>query len=44
MVEEENAYREALYYIIQLLQEGFPKGYKLTLKSKAKIIFLLKVS
>lgn len=36
LVEEENAYREALYYIIQLLQEGFPKGYKLTLKSKAK--------
>lgn len=36
MVEEENAYREALYYIIQLLEEGFPKGYKLTLKSKAK--------
>ena len=36
LVEEENAYREALYYIIQLLEEGFPKGYKLTLKSKVK--------
>ena len=44
MVEEDNAYREALYYIIQLLEEGFPKGYKLTLKSKVKIIFLLKGS
>lgn len=36
MVEEEAAYREALCYINQLLEEGFPKGYKLTLKSKAK--------
>lgn len=34
--EEETAYREALDYITGLLQEGFPKGYKLTLKSKAK--------
>ncbi|WP_342534885.1 DUF6138 family protein [Lysinibacillus sp. FSL K6-1151] len=36
IVEEEAAYREALHYIIQLLQEGFPKGYKLTFKSKVK--------
>lgn len=36
MSEEEAAYREALHYIIDLLQEGFPKGYKLTLKTKVK--------
>ncbi len=36
MSEEEAAYREALHYIIELLQEGFPKGYQLTLKSRVK--------
>ncbi|MGE7111876.1 DUF6138 family protein [Lysinibacillus sp. NPDC047702] len=36
MSEEETAYHEALYYIIDLLQEGFPKSYKLTLKTKVK--------
>lgn len=34
--EEEAAYREALDYVISLLEQGFPKGYKLTLRSKAK--------
>ncbi|MWV43137.1 hypothetical protein GRF59_05795 [Paenibacillus sp. HJL G12] len=34
--EEEAAYGEALQYITDLLKQGFPKGYKLTLKSKAK--------
>lgn len=36
IAEEEAAYREALHYIIDLLKEGFPKGYKLSLKSKVK--------
>lgn len=40
--EEEAAYREALHYIIQLLQEGFPKGYKITLKTKVKNFLPLK--
>jgi hypothetical protein len=34
--EEEAAYREALNFISSLLQQGFPKGYKLKLKSKVK--------
>ncbi|WP_042473298.1 DUF6138 family protein [Bacillus ndiopicus] len=33
IVEEEEAYREALQYIIDLLQAGFVKGYSLQLKS-----------
>ncbi|WP_264986843.1 DUF6138 family protein [Lysinibacillus piscis] len=33
-VEEEEAYREALQYIIDLLQTGFVKGYHLQLKSQ----------
>ncbi|UZM97968.1 DUF6138 family protein [Lysinibacillus sp. MHQ-1] len=37
--EEEAAYREALHYIIHLLQEGFPKGYKVMLKNKSEKIF-----
>lgn len=36
IVEEEKAYQEALHYIMELLQAGFPKGYKLLLKSKVK--------
>ncbi|WP_421648455.1 DUF6138 family protein [Lysinibacillus fusiformis] len=40
--EEEAAYREALHYIIHLLQEGFPKGYKMTLKTKVKNFLPLK--
>ncbi|MGE7988908.1 DUF6138 family protein [Lysinibacillus fusiformis] len=40
--EEEAAYREALHYIIYLLQEGFPKGYKITLKTKVKNFLPLK--
>lgn len=36
IAEEESAYREALRYIINLLEEGFPKGYKLSLKTKVK--------
>lgn len=34
--EEELAYGEALDYIIGLLKQGFPKGYKLKLKSRQK--------
>ncbi|OZB98287.1 DUF6138 family protein [Paenibacillus sp. XY044] len=34
--EEEVAYREALKYITGLLSEGFPKGYKLNLRSPGK--------
>ncbi|WP_068613232.1 DUF6138 family protein [Paenibacillus tuaregi] len=34
--EEEQAYDEALNYIIGLLQQGFPKGYQLKLKSSQK--------
>ncbi|WP_145134557.1 DUF6138 family protein [Paenibacillus sp. Y412MC10] len=34
--EEEAAYREALTYITGLLSEGFPKEYKLNLKSPSK--------
>ncbi len=40
--EEEAAYREALHYIIHLLQEGFPKGYKMMLKTKVKNFLPLK--
>ncbi|MED4886059.1 DUF6138 family protein [Lysinibacillus fusiformis] len=40
--EEEAAYREALHYMIHLLQEGFPKGYKMTLKTKVKNFLPLK--
>lgn len=34
IVEEEEAYREALQYIIDLLQAGFIKGYSLQLESQ----------
>ncbi|GAB0167915.1 DUF6138 family protein [Lysinibacillus sp. CTST325] len=34
IVEEEEAYREALHYIIDLLQAGFVKGYSLQLESQ----------
>lgn len=34
--EEEQAYGEALDYIIDLLHQGFPKGYQLKLKSSQK--------
>lgn len=40
--EEEAAYREALDYVISLLEQGFPKGYKLTLRSKAKNVLPVK--
>ncbi|KPN96242.1 DUF6138 family protein [Lysinibacillus sp. ZYM-1] len=40
--EGETAYREALHYIIHLLQEGFPKGYNMTLKAKVKNFLPLK--
>ncbi|GKS12445.1 hypothetical protein YDYSY3_34450 [Paenibacillus chitinolyticus] len=42
VAEEEAAYREALGYILSLLEQGFPKSYKLTLKSIAKTIYPLK--
>ncbi|MGE8006318.1 DUF6138 family protein [Lysinibacillus sp. NPDC093216] len=34
IVEEEETYREALHYIIDLLQAGFVKGYSLQLESQ----------
>jgi len=34
--EEEEAYAEALEYLIDLLKNGFPKGYRFGLKSKEK--------
>ncbi|MFB5267736.1 DUF6138 family protein [Paenibacillus enshidis] len=40
--EEEQAYGEALDYLIGLLREGFPKGYKLQLKSGQKHFLPLK--
>ncbi|ULO07649.1 hypothetical protein H1230_01855 [Paenibacillus sp. 19GGS1-52] len=36
LAEEEKAYGEALDYIINLLQESFPKGYQLKLKTVQK--------
>lgn len=40
--EEEAAYGEALDYIIDLLKQRFPKGYKLAFKSKEKHYLPLK--
>ncbi|AWB43750.1 hypothetical protein DCC85_05625 [Paenibacillus sp. CAA11] len=40
--EEEGAYCEALLYINELLGQGFPKGYKLKLKSTVKQFLPLK--
>ncbi|KKO52852.1 DUF6138 family protein [Paenibacillus sp. DMB20] len=40
--EEEAAYGEALNFIGNLLDQGFPKGYKLMLKSKEKNFLPLK--
>ncbi len=40
--ESESAYRHALRYLIDLLTKGFPKGYHLTLKSKAKNLLPVK--
>lgn len=40
--EEELAYKEALDYLIGLLRDGFPKGYKLQLKSGQKHFLPLK--
>ncbi|PAD28643.1 DUF6138 family protein [Paenibacillus sp. 7523-1] len=34
--EESSAYEQALAFIIRLLKKGFPKSYKIKLKSKAK--------
>ncbi|MBY0219981.1 DUF6138 family protein [Paenibacillus illinoisensis] len=34
--EEASAYEQALAFIIRLLKKGFPKSYKINLKSKAK--------
>ena len=34
--EEEEAYADALDYLIDLLRDGFPKGYRFGLKSKEK--------
>lgn len=34
--EEASAYEQALAFIIRLLKKGFPKSYKIKLKSKAK--------
>lgn len=42
LVEEEAAYGEALDQIIDLLQNGFPKEYKLKLKCKQKTYLPLK--
>lgn len=42
LIEEEAAYGEALDQIIELLQKGFPKEYKLKLKSKQKNYLPLK--
>ena len=36
LTEKEKAYGEALDYIINLLREGFPKGYQLKLKTSQK--------
>lgn len=40
--EEEAAYEEALDYIIDLLRQGFPKGYNLKLKSSQKHVLPFK--
>ncbi|MCY9514779.1 DUF6138 family protein [Paenibacillus apiarius] len=40
--EEEAAYGEALDYIIDLLRQGFPKGYNLKLKSSQKHVLPFK--
>ncbi|WP_312114314.1 DUF6138 family protein [Brevibacillus reuszeri] len=40
--EEEQAYEEALDYLIHLLRDGFPKGYKLKLKSSQKHLLPMK--
>ena len=40
--EEAFAYEQALYFITQLLQQGFPKSYQIKLKSKAKNYLPLK--
>ncbi|WP_103104993.1 DUF6138 family protein [Brevibacillus reuszeri] len=40
--EEEKAYEEALDYIISLLRQDFPKGYKLKLKSSQKHLLPMK--
>ncbi|MFM9279697.1 DUF6138 family protein [Paenibacillus jiagnxiensis] len=40
--EEELAYKEALDYLVGLLRDGFPKGYKLKLKSGQKHFLPLK--
>ncbi|MNU63179.1 hypothetical protein D3C71_524250 [compost metagenome] len=40
--EEEQAYGEAMDYIIGLLQQGFPKGYQLKLKSSQKHLLPVK--
>lgn len=42
LTEEEKAYGEALDQIIELLKKGFPKEYKLKLKSKQKNYLPLK--
>ena len=40
--EEAFAYEQALHFITQLLQQGFPKSYQIKLKSKAKNYLPLK--
>lgn len=40
--EEEKAYEEALDYMISLLRQNFPKGYKLKLKSSQKHLLPIK--
>ncbi|MET3939852.1 hypothetical protein ABIC22_002664 [Paenibacillus sp. PvP094] len=40
--EEASAYEQALAFIIRLLKQGFPKSYKIKLKSKAKQYLLVK--
>jgi hypothetical protein len=41
--EEEAAYGEAIDYIIDLLRQGFPKGYNLKLKSSQKHVLPFKM-